>query len=164
MATAAQQLWQLTTFTLLDSLFLHQPAFTIRGTRCFRAPHCLAAWAGLLVTALNLIPVGQLDGGHIISTLIGNKPENCYFYPDCTDSSWILLSGLVVLGSPPLVPGRWYAEPLDQITPLNTARKACGIWPCLILLGIYTCAASSGISRWITLSDLRYPLLRCVNC
>jgi membrane-associated protease RseP (regulator of RpoE activity) len=103
------------------------------------SPIAFAGWAGLLVTALNLIPAGQLDGGHVLYVLFGRKARA--FLP-------IILAALVLLGFVWIgwwlwaflifLLGRLYAEPLDQITPLDPTRKAVAILGLVIFFLVFT--------------------------
>ena len=56
-------------YWMLSQLFDHVPPMD----EMYHYPMLFAGWMGLFFTALNLLPVGQLDGGHIIYALVGPK-------------------------------------------------------------------------------------------
>jgi membrane-associated protease RseP (regulator of RpoE activity) len=102
-------------------------------------PVAWAGWAGLFVTAINLIPAGQLDGGHILYVLFGRKKAKKtlpfilvilgvlgFFW-----SGWWFWAGLILFF------GRRYAEPLDQITPIDKKRKILAMIALVIFLLIF---------------------------
>lgn len=72
------------------------------GTEVLIHPVGFAAWVGLLVTTLNLIPVGQLDGGHVAYALLGRRGARTV----ARVASWALLAAGLFLSWSWLV---WWA-------------------------------------------------------
>lgn len=102
-------------------------------------PVAWAGWAGLLVTALNLLPAGQLDGGHLIYGLLGDKAKKLWpfilgilFILGFFWSGWWLWAFLI------LIFGRAQAEPLDQITKLDPKRKLLARFGLIIFILVFT--------------------------
>jgi membrane-associated protease RseP (regulator of RpoE activity) len=93
-----------------------------------------AGWIGLLVTGLNLIPVGQLDGGHIAYALFGKRARRLY-WPVLAALAVLALFTMIFAGIPTWLVwvvlifflGRIYAEPLDDVTPLDHRRRLIAI-------------------------------------
>lgn len=114
-----------------------------------------AAWIGLLVTAINLLPVGQLDGGHTVFALFGERARRINL------AALGLMTLLGLAGLPPvqaLIPGlesfgflgwlMWaflivsiigpfHPPALDDVTELNAGRRMVGFVVLLIMLLIF---------------------------
>lgn len=60
-------------YSFFAKMFSSPDAFVPPMTEMYHYPFLLAGWFGLLITALNLLPVGQLDGGHILYAMLGEK-------------------------------------------------------------------------------------------
>lgn len=110
------------------------------GLDIFLHPVAFAGWAGLFVTALNLLPIGQLDGGHIIYALLGRRSEIVYkvgilafcaialfYYP-----GWILFAMLLLFF------GFYHPAPMDEHTGLDLKRKLIGVAMLLVFVLCFT--------------------------
>jgi len=98
------------------------------GTDVFLSPIAWAGWAGLLVTALNLIPAGQLDGGHLVYVLLGERAIRLWpFTVAATLLLGLVWPGWFLWAAMLFLLGRVYATPLDDLTPLTPGRKALAI-------------------------------------
>jgi membrane-associated protease RseP (regulator of RpoE activity) len=92
-------------------------------------PIAYAGWVGLFVTALNLLPIGQLDGGHIAYALFGKKSRIVFlvaitvmaFITVFYNPGWLLLVILFI------VFGFRHPTPMDDFTPLDWKRKLLGV-------------------------------------
>lgn len=72
-------------------------------------PYFMAAWMGLLVTGLNMIPISQLDGGHVSYALFGPRakwigralllaaPAYALYFRSTWTVSWLIMIGLLLL-------------------------------------------------------------------
>ncbi len=102
-------------------------------------PVALAGWAGVLITSLNLIPAGQLDGGHVAAALLGRRAQTL---------TWVMLAVLLLLG---LVCQGWLlwavlvylssrvrAQPLDDLTALRPGEVRLGLALLLLFMLTFT--------------------------
>lgn len=103
-------------------------------------PLAFAGWLGLLVTALNLLPIGQLDGGHIADAMFGQRRGAAIstaalitlFFLGLFVWSGLLTWAFIAF----FIAGSKGIPPLNDITELDTGRKAVGAFAFLLLVAI----------------------------
>lgn len=114
------------------------------------------AWIGLLVTALNLLPVGQLDGGHTVFALLGNRAryvniavlilmailgvlglpfvqERIPGLENIGFAGWFVWLGLIYM-----IIGPYHPPALDDVTQLDQRRRWIGYLVILIFILTFT--------------------------
>ena len=107
------------------------------GTETVMHPVAFAGWVGMLVTALNLIPAGQLDGGHMLRAMLGPRSAYIstvvpfvlfsislfiYFVMQQNGGMW-LFWGLVIT----LFAAAGHPEPLEDSDYLGSNRILVGV-------------------------------------
>jgi len=120
-------------FDLLEGVFFPGAA---AGTDIVLHPVAFAGWVGLLVTSFNLMPVGQLDGGHILYALIGRRTR---FLSPAVLAAFVLMgiyfwAGWLLWGAVLLVLGTKHPRVEDENEPLSPERKALAIIVALIFV------------------------------
>ena len=124
-----------------ESFLIHWMGVLIWGDaeqQIYLHPIGFAGWVGLLVTMLNLLPMGQLDGGHILYSLFGNKQT---FIAKLT---WVVLVGLsyffpayliwVIFG---MVMGLRHPAIIEDYEELDQKRKILGYVTMIIFILIF---------------------------
>lgn len=105
------------------------------------SPVLIAARLGLIITAMNLLPVGQLDGGHVAYAAVGRRWARWI--------GWAVIAIMLVLGLTvsanwlvwlvfSLFSGTRHAAPLDDLTTLNLPRNLAFLGTVLLFLSLFT--------------------------
>lgn len=103
-------------------------------------PLAFAGWLGLLVTALNLLPIGQLDGGHISDAMFGTRRSASIssaalftlFFLGLFVWSGLLFWAFIAW----FIAGSKGLPPLNDITKLDPVRYATGVFSFVLLFAI----------------------------
>lgn len=105
-------------------------------------PVAFAGWVGLLVTALNLIPAGQLDGGHILYALVGPQLAQ--------KATWAITFLLLLMGvafawfgwfiwaALILLLGRFRIPLFNEVSPLTRKQQVLAILGLVIFVLVFT--------------------------
>jgi membrane-associated protease RseP (regulator of RpoE activity) len=115
-------------------------------------PMAFAAWFGLLATALNLFPVGQLDGGHISYAVLGRRSSTVTLAALATaigltfvSSSWVVWTVLMAVMLWRF--GRHHPPTFDEAQPLDRNRVYLAIVALVIFIVCFTPAPIGLIER-----------------
>jgi Zn-dependent protease len=99
-------------------------------------PTLFAGWVGFFITALNLLPIGQLDGGHIVKAILKDKQKYAswamviiIFALSFYYTGWLIFAFIILF-----LIGTSHQPPLNEYTPLDKKRKILGLIALIIFI------------------------------
>jgi membrane-associated protease RseP (regulator of RpoE activity) len=113
------------------------------------SPVFMAAWFGLFVTALNLLPLSQLDGGHVLYAVAGKlqRPIALALFGGLVVLSFFWI-GWLVWAAIVLFLGIFHPPIEDEAVPLDFGRKCVAALTLLIFLGCFTPVPIQMVGGW----------------
>jgi len=110
------------------------------GSTLLLHPLAFAGWVGLFVTALNLLPIGQLDGGHVLYGLLGRKaaPIALAALGGFAILALMLSPGWLLLVFLLLYFGYRHPSALGEEVGLDSRRKGIGILTLILFIVAFT--------------------------
>ena len=117
-------------FTYLSTYILNIPL----GTPIDLSLIAFAGWVGLLITSINLLPAGQLDGGHIFRAFLGEKQKWAGWIAVMIMifTGWFFFAIIIMF-----MMGMQHPPPLNDATPLDMKRKLLFFIAIVILIVCY---------------------------
>lgn len=104
----------------LIELILHPPADAV----VLGHPVLFAGWIGLIVTSINLLPAGMLDGGHAVRAAFGARAHMLLSYAGVALAALMGFYPMAILIA--LLLRRGHVGPLDDVSPLSRSRRLIG--------------------------------------
>ncbi|MGQ0549590.1 MAG: site-2 protease family protein [Armatimonadota bacterium] len=95
------------------------------GTDVLMHPVMYAGWIGLLVTSINLLPAGMLDGGHAVRAALGARWHMLLSYAGVVLA--VLMQAYLMAVLIALLMRRGHVGPLDDLTPMSPSRRLIGL-------------------------------------
>jgi membrane-associated protease RseP (regulator of RpoE activity) len=106
-------------------------------------PMAFAAWFGLFATMFNLVPFGQLDGGHLVYAWLGRRARHVYVAATAAtvllclvSMTWLLLALIMLFVLWRFGPN--HPPTLDEHEPLDSARIGVALAAVLIFILCFT--------------------------
>jgi membrane-associated protease RseP (regulator of RpoE activity) len=106
-------------------------------------PMGFAAWFGMLATALNLLPFGQLDGGHISYSLFGRRAAQVSMVTlaaalglTLLSASWVTMSIMMLIMA--FFLGFRHPRVIDEHVPLTPGRRRIAVLALIIFIICFT--------------------------